>query len=74
MILMLPNTSGAWAGTGVLDSKVAGGVSLLCFLLFNIYSCTDDTDVSSLFCCNSFSGFISSANFNFQILALKILK
>ena len=50
MILMLPNTSGAWAGTGVWDSKVAGGVSLLYFLLFNIYSSTDDTDVSSFFC------------------------
>ena len=130
VILMLPNTSGAWAGTGVLDSKVAGGVSLLYFLLFDIWgfiknpvlsitssgeigfwehdieasemqgrarghkgeaqgvlsyqkvtgifdnphSCTDDTDVSSLFCCNSFSGFISSTNFNFQLLALKILE
>lgn len=50
VILMLPNTSGAWAGTGVWDSKVAGGVSLLYFLLFNIYSSTDDTDVSSFFC------------------------
>lgn len=36
VILMLPNTSGAWAGTGVLDSKVARGVSLLYFRLFDI--------------------------------------
>ena len=43
MILMLPNTSGAWAGTGVLDSKVAAGVSLLYLRLFYIYSNTDTT-------------------------------
>ena len=78
VILMLPNTSGAWAGTGVLDSKVAGGVCLCC-----ISYCLTSIHVQMIlmfplffawFCCNSFSGFISSANFNFQLLALKILK